>query len=377
VTELTTSPEHPVAGTGERPPALVVSELTIGIRRGRRTTALVHGVDLVVGAGERLGIVGESGSGKSLTMLAVMGLLAPPLEILSGSIRLGGEEIVGAGEERMRRLRGSDVAMIYQDPMTSLDPMLRVGHQIAEGPLAHGQERGEVRRRVLDGLREVGFADPERVARQYPHQLSGGMRQRVMIASALVGSPRLLIADEPTTALDVTIQRQILRLVARLQREHDMAVAWITHDLGVVAQFAERVAVMYAGRIVETAATRALFRGPQHPYTAGLLRSLPSIAWAEGAEPRLDEESPRAEGGSPRVGRGSPGPRHVAAAGRRLPQIGGTPPDAAAPPPGCAFHPRCPEAVDRCRSEVPPLIARAGSSVAACWVPPEDWDERP
>ncbi|MGH2910307.1 MAG: ABC transporter ATP-binding protein, partial [Solirubrobacteraceae bacterium] len=277
MTEPAATPGREPAETGERPPALVVSGLTIGIRRGRRTTELVHGVDLVVGAGERLGIVGESGSGKSLTMLAAMGLLAPPLEVLSGSIRVGGEEVVGAGDARLRRLRGSDVAMIYQDPMTSLDPMLRVGYQIAEGPRAHGQERGPVRERVLAGLHEVGFADPERVAQQYAHELSGGMRQRVMIAAALIGAPRLLIADEPTTALDVTIQRQILRLVARLQREHDMAVAWITHDLGVVAQFAQRVAVMYAGRIVEAAPTRTLFRAAQHPSTAGLLRSLPSI----------------------------------------------------------------------------------------------------
>jgi oligopeptide/dipeptide ABC transporter ATP-binding protein len=299
----------------------------------------VHGVDLVVGAGERLGIVGESGSGKSLTMLAVMGLLSPPLEVLSGSIRLGGRELVGATEEELRAVRGSEVAMIYQDPMTSLDPMFRVGDQVAEGPLAHGGSRHDVAARVQSGLSEVGFADPQRVQRQYPHELSGGMRQRVMIASALIGAPRLLIADEPTTALDVTIQRQILRLVARLQREHGMAVAWITHDLGVVAQFAERVAVMYAGRIVETAPTRRLFAAPQHPYTAALLHSLPTTAQA----------------------------------GARLEQIAGSPPDAATPPPGCPFHPRCRQVTDRCRSERPPLQPRADRSAAACWVPPEDW----
>ena len=320
-------------------PALVVGDLTIGIRRKRRTTPIVHGVDLVIGAGERLGIVGESGSGKSLTMLAVMGLLAPPLEVLSGSIRLAGRELVGAAEADLRTVRGTEMAMIYQDPMTSLDPMIRVGTQVAEGLVAHGQDRGSVVSAVRSGLSEVGFADPERVERQYPHQLSGGMRQRVMIASALIGSPRLLIADEPTTALDVTIQRQILRLVRRLQAEHGMAVAWITHDLGVVAQFAERVSVMYAGRVVETASTRALFRAPQHPYTAALLNSLPTTS-----EP-----------------------------GDRLAQIAGTPPDAAAPPAGCAFHPRCSQAIDRCTTETPPLEERPSGGEAACWVPPERW----
>jgi oligopeptide/dipeptide ABC transporter ATP-binding protein len=329
-------PDEPAAA-GE--PALVVSDLTIGIRRNRSTTPIVHGVNLTVGSGERLGIVGESGSGKSLTMLAVMGLLSPPLEVLSGSIRLAGRELVGAGEDELRAVRGSEVAMIYQDPMTSLDPMFRVGDQVAEGPLAHGGDHHDVDARVRSGLSEVGFADPDRVRRQYPHELSGGMRQRVMIASALIGAPRLLIADEPTTALDVTIQRQILRLVARLQHEHGMAVAWITHDLGVVAQFAERVSVMYAGRVVETAATRRLFAAPQHPYTAALLHSLPTTAQAGG----------------------------------RLTQIAGAPPEAAAPPAGCPFHPRCPQVTDRCRTERPELEPRPGGGAAACWVAPENW----
>jgi oligopeptide/dipeptide ABC transporter ATP-binding protein len=329
-------PGRSVAGNE---PALVVRDLTIGIRRKRRTTRIVHGVNLDVGAGERLGIVGESGSGKSLTMLAVMGLLSPPLEVLEGSIRIGGRELVGASEDELRAIRGSEVAMIYQDPMTSLDPMIRVGPQVAEGPRAHGQDKHEVASRVRSGLLEVGFTDPERVERQYPHQLSGGMRQRVMIASALIGAPRLLVADEPTTALDVTIQRQILRLVRRLQAEHGMAVAWITHDLGVIAQFAQRVSVMYAGRVVETAPTRALFRAPQHPYTAALLNSLPTTS----------------------------------APGERLIQIAGTPPDAAEPPPGCAFHPRCPQSIDRCSTDTPTLEGRAGGRSAACWVPPERW----
>jgi oligopeptide/dipeptide ABC transporter ATP-binding protein len=217
--------------------------------------------------------------------------------------------------------------------------MIRIGDQVAEGPLAHGQDRGDVADRVRSGLSEVGFAAPDQVQRQYPHQLSGGMRQRVMIASALIGAPRLLIADEPTTALDVTIQRQILRLVRRLQAEHGMAVAWITHDLGVVAQFAQRVSVMYAGRVVETAPTRALFRAPQHPYTAALLNSLPTTSTP----------------------------------GERLVQIAGAPPDAAAPPAGCAFHPRCPQAIDRCAIDTPVMEDRPTGGAAACWVPPERW----
>jgi oligopeptide/dipeptide ABC transporter ATP-binding protein len=328
-----------VRSAADDEPALVVRDLTIGIRRKRGTTPIVHSVNLDVGAGERLGIVGESGSGKSLTMLAVMGLLSPPLEILEGSIRLAGRELVGASEDELRAIRGSEVAMIYQDPMTSLDPMFRVGDQVAEGPLAHGGDRHDVAARVRSELSEVGFADPGRVERQYPHELSGGMRQRVMIASALIGAPRLLIADEPTTALDVTIQRQILRLVRRLQAEHGMAVAWITHDLGVVAQFAQRVSVMYAGRVVETAPTRALFRAPQHPYTAALLNSLPTTSTP----------------------------------GERLVQIAGAPPDAAAPPAGCAFHPRCPQAIDRCAIDTPVMEDRPTGGAAACWVPPERW----
>jgi oligopeptide/dipeptide ABC transporter ATP-binding protein len=340
VTDVGVSPEPgPPAGTATDEPVLVVRDLTIGIRGKRGATPIVHSVNLDVGAGERLGIVGESGSGKSLTMLAVMGLLSPPLEVLSGSIRLGARELVGASEHELRAIRGSEVAMIYQDPMTSLDPMIRIGDQVAEGPLAHGQDRHDVIDRVRSGLSEVGFADPSRVEHQYPHELSGGMRQRVMIASALIGAPRLLIADEPTTALDVTIQRQILRLVRRLQAEHGMAVAWITHDLGVVAQFAQRVSVMYAGRVVETAPTRALFRAPQHPYTASLLNSLPTTS-----QP-----------------------------GARLVQIAGTPPDAAAPPAGCAFHPRCPQAIERCATDTPVLEERRPGGAAACWVPPERW----
>ncbi len=349
MTEPATTPGREPAETGERPPALVVSGLTIGIRRGRRTTELVHGVDLVVGAGERLGIVGESGSGKSLTMLAAMGLLAPPLEVLSGSIRVAGEEVVGAGDARLRRLRGSDVAMIYQDPMTSLDPMLRVGYQIAEGPRAHGQERGPVRERVLAGLHEVGFADPERVARQYAHELSGGMRQRVMIAAALIGAPRCFIADEPTTALDVTIQRRSsTRRAAAARARH-------------------------GGRLDHPRPRR------RRPVLPSGSRSCTPGASSGRADPHaVPRRSASLHRGPAALAASIPRPGHGAAdGGRRLAQIGGVPPDAAAPPPGCAFHPRCPQAVDRCRSDVPALTPRPGPGVAACWVPPEQWSARP
>jgi oligopeptide/dipeptide ABC transporter ATP-binding protein len=335
VTEQLRAPSGPAEPSVPSTPVLEVRNLTIGIKGRKGITTLVHGVDFTVGAGERLGVVGESGSGKSLTMLAVMGLLAPPLVILDGSIRIDGRELVGAPESTLRGVRGSDVAMVYQDPMTSLDPMQRVGVQVAEGLRGHGVDRHESETRVLAALDEVGLPAPERTARMYPHQLSGGMRQRVMIASALVGEPRVLIADEPTTALDVTIQRQILRLVARLSVDHHMAVAWITHDLGVVAQFAQRVAVMYAGRVVETAPTRQLFHAPEHPYSAALLSSLPSPTGTE----------------------------------KRLPQIGGMAADPARPPSGCAFHPRCPRVIERCRVDVPPLEPRPSGGTAACWVP--------
>jgi oligopeptide/dipeptide ABC transporter ATP-binding protein len=332
---------HRAADAPASPAALLeISDLTLGIRRKHETLTLVRDVNLTVNPGERVGIVGESGSGKSLTMLAVMGLLPKPVEVISGSIRLAGQEIAGASEDALRRIRGSVAAMVYQDPMTSLDPMLRVGAQVAEGPKAHGAKGPQVQARVRTALAESGFPNPEQVERMFPHELSGGMRQRAMIASALIGSPRLLIADEPTTALDVTIQRQILRLVFRLQRQHQMAVVWITHDLGVVAQFAQRVAVMYAGRIVELAPTRPLFNNPEHPYSAALLGALPSAA--------------------------SSGERH-------LPQIPGMPPDPGRLPSGCSFHPRCRQAIDRCKLERPPMTERARSSSAECWVPPASW----
>jgi peptide/nickel transport system ATP-binding protein len=318
----------------------MIRGLSIGLRARSGVTPLVRGVDLDVYPGERVGIVGESGCGKSLTLLAVMGLLAsPPLEVLAGSVRLGDTELVGAPERVLRGLRGRELAMIYQDPMTSLDPVQRVGAQVAEGLRAHGTGRDEAEQRVLAALAEVRLPDPARTARSYPHELSGGMRQRVMIAAALVGNPGLLLADEPTTALDVTIQRQVLRLVARLQQARRLAVLWVTHDLGIAAQFAQRLAVMYAGRVVEEGPTRAVFATPQHPYTAALLAAVPTAS----------------------------GPR------QELGQIPGVPPDPARLGPGCSFAPRCRQAAARCRSEDPALELRPGGTAAACFVPPAQW----
>ena len=321
-------------------PLLAIRDLSVGLRTRSGVTPLVRGASLSVQPGERVGLVGESGSGKSLTLLAAMGLLAgPAVAVTGGSVRLGGTELVGAPDRVLRGFRGRQVAMIYQDPMTSLDPVQRVGAQIAEGLRAHGASRPDALERTLSALAEVQLPDPARLARAYPHELSGGMRQRVMIAAALAGNPRLLLADEPTTALDVTIQRQILALVARLQRARNLAVLWVTHDLGVAAQFVQRLAVMYAGRIVEVGPTAEVFSSPQHPYTAALLRAVPSTTGARSA----------------------------------LGQIPGSPPDPARLPPGCSFAPRCPQAVPSCSLTDPVLSARDSGVSAACLVPVSEW----
>ena len=320
---------------------LEIRDLHIGIARRGGADEIVRGVDLVVGPGERIGIVGESGSGKTLTMLSVLRLLAsPPLSVLSGEILFDGEDLAHVDERRLRQVRGGDIAFVYQDPMSSLNPLLRVGRQIEETLRAHGADAATAATRTRDVLSQVGLADPERVRRSYPHQLSGGMIQRVMIAMALATSPRLLIADEPTTALDVTIQRQILELVTSVQRETHMVVLWVTHDLGVVASLVDRVAVMYAGRIVETASTEQLFERPTHPYTKALLQSLPGV----GASHRS--------------------PLH---------QIGGTPPDPTRLGAGCPFRVRCPYAEERCAREEPGLIDRGEGSAAACGKEPSAW----
>jgi oligopeptide/dipeptide ABC transporter ATP-binding protein len=322
---------------------LSVRGLHTVVGQGDAAVPVVRGVSFDLAAGEAVALVGESGSGKSMTALSVMGLLPPGVRLSGGSVVVGGRDLAALDERERRAVRGAEVAMIYQDPMTSLNPLMRVGAQVVEGLVAHGVRGEQARRRAVEALGEVGLPRPERTGRAYPHELSGGQRQRVMIAMALALRPRVLIADEPTTALDVTIQQQVLALADDLRRSTGMALLWITHDLGVVARLAERVLVMYAGRVVETGPTGRLYETPHHPYTAGLLGSIP---------PMLGDERPD------------------------LPQIGGTPPELSALPTGCSFHPRCPQREDRCSIEDPRLEGRgpAGSgAAAACWVPRERW----
>ena len=323
----------------DAPAVLEVRDLQTVIRHAGQELAVVRGVSFDVRAGEAMALVGESGSGKSLTALSLMGLLPTAAYVSGGSVRLAGQDLTLLPENERRRVRGTQIAMIYQDPMTSLNPLMRVGAQVVEGLEAHGVRGADARSRAIETLGEVGLPRPERIARSYPHELSGGQRQRVMIAMAVALRPKVLIADEPTTALDVTIQQQVLSLVDDLRRATGMALIWITHDLGVVARVAERVLVMYAGQVVESGATRDLYRAPQHPYTAALLGSIP---------PLLGSERPP------------------------LPQIGGAPPDLAARPAGCSFHPRCPQRVDQCLQQEP-VLERRGEDLAACWVPRDRW----
>ncbi len=311
--------------------------VAIGSRR-RGDREIVHGIDLRVRSGETIGMVGESGSGKSVTMLAILRLLGDPLLLRGGRVLFRGRDLAALSEAELRELRGRDIAMIYQDPMTSLNPLMRVGDQVREVLLVHGIEREEADRRVLELFARVGIPDPARTARSYPHEFSGGMRQRVVIAMALALKPALLIADEPTTALDVTIQQQILALVAELKEEMGMTTIWVTHDLGVVARLVERVIVMYGGTIVEDAPVEQLFAHPQHPYTQLLLASLPDAS---------DESRPP------------------------LAQIPGRPPLPGEQITGCPFRDRCPQARAICET-TPELVPR-GAGAAACWVPPEEW----
>jgi oligopeptide/dipeptide ABC transporter ATP-binding protein len=293
----------------------------------------VNGLDLFVRAGEIVGLVGESGSGKSVSSRAIMGLLPPRTSTIGGSIRLAGDELVGLPESRYRRVRGERVAMIFQDPLTALDPLYKAGEQVAEALRFHfGLSRPDARTRVIELFAAVGLTDPVDVLERYPHELSGGMRQRVMIAMALAGEPELLIADEPTTALDVTVQAQILELMRTLVRDRHMALLLITHDLGVVRELCERAVVLYAGRVMEEGPVVDLLSAPHHPYTSGLGASIPSIMQRR----------------------------------RRLPQIQGTPPDPATLPPGCPFAPRCPIALDRCVAETPELADTGPGRRSAC-----------
>jgi peptide/nickel transport system ATP-binding protein len=316
-------------------PILSVRDLRVSFRsvgaRGPEVVTAIDGVSLDVPARGTLGLVGESGSGKSVTSLAIMRLLAtPPATIDAGRIELAGRDLLRLSEREMRAVRGAQISMIFQEPMTSLNPVYSVGDQIVEAIRTHRPiGRGEARARAVEMLRLVGIPAPESRARAYPHELSGGMRQRVMIAMALSCEPKVLIADEPTTALDVTIQAQVLDLLRRLQAMIGMSVLLITHDLGVVAESAQEVAVMYAGRVIETGPTQAVFARPKHPYTRGLLAAVPRM------------------GSSLRE----------ASAPRRLPTIEGMVPDLRALPAGCRFAPRCPDVVERCTREEPELLA--------------------
>jgi len=301
-------------------------------RRGALTA--LDNISFAIAPGEVLGVVGESGAGKSITGLAVIGLLEPPGRIAGGQVRLEGRRIDNLPHEAMRRLRGRKIGVIFQDPLTSLNPLYSIGRQLEETILTHlPMTKGQAKARALALLREVGIPAPEARYANYPHQFSGGMRQRVVIALALAAEPQLLIADEPTTALDVSIQAQIIALLKRLAADRGAAVMLITHDMGVIAETANRVAVMYAGRIVEVGAVRDVIHSPQHPYTIGLMGSIPRIA----------------------------------AKRSRLVQIEGSMPRLNAIPPGCAFNPRCPRQFDRCLVERPNLMA-AGTSQAACWL---------
>ena len=324
------------------PALLSIADLRVGFATEGGRLQAVDGVSFDLAAGEVLAIVGESGSGKSATAQTILGLTRSPNAEIEGSVRLDGTELIDAGEGELRKVRGERIGMIFQDPMTSFNPVYRIGAQISEAIRAHRPDvsKQEARGRAVELLDSVGIPDAERRVDDYPHEFSGGMRQRAMIAMALALEPEVLIADEPTTALDVTIQAQILRLLERLNRERNLATILITHDLGVVAEVADRVLVMYAGRVVEEGTLDEIFYDPQHPYTWGLLGSLT----------RIDRPRPQ-----------------------RLPQIGGAPPSLLSLPRGCSFRPRCPHEFGKC-GEMPRLEARLPDAPAhcdRCWLSPE------
>ena len=315
-------------------PLLEVEDLKVEFPTRRGVLTAVDGLSLTIGEGEVLGVVGESGAGKSLTGSAIIGLLEPPGHIAGGEIRFGGRRIDNLPPEEMRKIRGRQIGAIFQDPLTSLNPLYTIGRQLIETIRVHLElDPGAARTQALELLREVGIPGAEQRIDHYPHQFSGGMRQRVVIALALAARPRLVIADEPTTALDVSIQAQIIALLKRLCRDHGTAVMLVTHDMGVIAETAHRVAVMYAGRIVEMGGLRDIIQSPKHPYTVGLMGAIPAIG---------DQRD------------------HLAQIEGAMPRIG-------AVPPGCPFHPRCTHAFDRCRQERPELMP-AGASRAACWL---------
>lgn len=321
-----------------KPPLLEVRQLRVEFPRRHGALVALDDVSFDIAAGEVLGVVGESGAGKSLTGAAVIGLLQPPGRITAGEIRLEGQRIDHLGDEAMRHIRGRRIGAIFQDPLTSLNPLYTVGRQLVETIRTHlDMSPTQARERAVTLLRDTGIPAPELRLDHHPHQFSGGMRQRVVIALALAARPALVVADEPTTALDVSVQAQVIALLRRLGREHATSVMLVTHDMGVIAETCDRVAVMYAGRIVEIGQVQRVLQAPRHPYTAGLMAAIPSLDAARG----------------------------------RLPQIDGAMPRLGAMPSGCAFHPRCPRALARCRDERPPpdaVVAADGSRVA-CWVP--------
>ena len=315
-------------------PLLRVDHLRVEIPTRRGVLLALDDISFAIAPGEILGFVGESGAGKSLTGTSILGLLDPPARVAAGEVRLAGRRIDNLPMREMRRVRGKEIGAVFQDPLMSLNPLLQIGEQLVETIRTHlPVGSAEAVERALALMRAVGIPSPEARFSAYPHQFSGGMRQRIVIALALCAEPRLVIADEPTTALDVSIQAQVLRLLRQLCREKHTAMLLVTHDMGVIAETADRVAVMYAGRIVEIGAVEDVIRAPVHPYTRGLMGAIPSLGPIEG----------------------------------RLAQIDGAMPRLNARPSGCAFHPRCPDAIARCATADPPLEAHATRSVA-CWV---------
>jgi oligopeptide/dipeptide ABC transporter ATP-binding protein len=312
---------------------LEVRDLHVRISSGRGVVRAVDGVSFEVARGEALGLVGESGSGKSMTLRAILGVLPAEARVTSGQVLLDGVDLVPLGNSALNQIRGPQMSMIFQEPMSALNPVMRVGQQIAEGPQVHlGYSRPRAMERALELMRRVGIPDPERRLRAYPHEFSGGMRQRVMIAIALSCDPEIILCDEPTTALDVTIQDQILRLLSALCRESGVSLIFVTHDLPVVAQICQRVAVMYGGQLVEEGAVREVLLDPRHPYTLGLVRSAPDFEYVRDS----------------------------------LVPIPGSPPSLVSPPAGCRFHPRCDFVEDDCRVSETPLRLLPGGRATAC-----------
>ncbi|KKK39911.1 peptide ABC transporter ATP-binding protein [Mesobacillus campisalis] len=320
---------------------LAVKNLHVGFQNKKSFTKIIDGINFSVKKGETLCIVGESGCGKSLTSLSIMGLLPKTGKVSEGEILFDGQDLTGLNEKQMSKIRGNEISMIFQEPMTSLNPVHKIGWQISESIVLHQKlSKKQAEEKAIDMLKLVGIPSPDKRIHQYPHELSGGMRQRVMIAMALSCNPKLLIADEPTTALDVTIQAQILELMNKLKTELHMSIIMITHDLGVVSEIADKVLVMYAGKVVEYSDVKTLFANPQHPYTQGLIESIP----------KLNEEQDE------------------------LPIIKGSVPSPDEMPKGCRFSTRCPYATNACFNEVPPMISGEAGHQVHCWKYTECWE---